>query len=175
MAKFAPAVTALLQEEGGYVEDHAGPTKYGITLPRLLEEPEHGDIDGDGDIDADDIRALSQEEAEAIYHRQWWRRYQYGQIVDQGVANKVLSLSVNMGPWRAHRVLQRSANVVYGAGLVEDGYIGPKTLRGVNGGEEGWRLMARMRYEAWQFYEDLLARRREFEVYRNGWVIRAMA
>jgi hypothetical protein len=32
-----------------------------------------------------------------------------------------------------------------------------------------------MRYEAWQFYADLLARRREFEVYRNGWVIRAMA
>ena len=103
MANYEPAFNRLLEHEGGYTVDHAGPTNYGITL-RVLDV----DIDGDGDIDESDISALTPADAKEFYHRHWWANYRYYVIQNQEIATKVLDLSVNMGPKQAHRLVQRA-------------------------------------------------------------------
>ena len=137
MAKFSLAIGPLLKHEGGFVDhpsDPGGATNWGISLRflRALEDP-YFDVDQDGDIDADDIKALTRAGAINIYREQWWERYNYGAIEDQAIANKVLDLSVNMGPHRAHMLLQQAVRSATGTVLRLDGALGPNTLTSVNG------------------------------------------
>ena len=53
MSNFDEAIKVILKHEGGYTEDHAGATNFGITLRSL-----------DVDIDADDIRAMKKSRIE---------------------------------------------------------------------------------------------------------------
>jgi lysozyme family protein len=102
MANFAMAIKRLLEHEGGYTEDHVGATNFGITL-RSLDV----DIDLDGDIDADDIRAMTIEDAKAFYFRTWWIRYKYDRIYSDEIAAKVFDLAVNMGARQAAKIVQK--------------------------------------------------------------------
>jgi lysozyme family protein len=125
-----------------------------------------GDFDKDGDVDAADIRAMTEAQAAAIYKSQWWDRYRYGDIHDQAVATKVFDLSVNMGPVRAHSLLQqalRSADKP----VPVDGEMGPKTIAAVNAAEPRI-LLAALRSEAGGFYRKLDKR-----AFLAGWLRRA--
>ena len=100
--RFGLAVRPLLVLEGGFVDhpdDPGGATNFGISLRFLqtLDDIELGDIDGDGDVDYQDISQMKSIDAQLLYFEHWWDKYGYGQIVDQGVANKLLDMSVNMG------------------------------------------------------------------------------
>ena len=60
------ALDWIFWAEGGYVDDPddpGGATRFGISLRLLKKMGKLGDIDGDGDIDADDIRRLSSDSA----------------------------------------------------------------------------------------------------------------
>ncbi len=123
MSTCAQAMPVILEHEvgrkwrtGGYVndpDDPGGPTKYGVSFRYLKSELANvhddvghlaGDIDGDGDVDADDIRALTLEKATEIYDVRWWQRFGYGRIVDQQCATKVFDCAINMGALRAHLI-----------------------------------------------------------------------
>lgn len=177
MAEFEPAVEVVLEHEGPYSEDHAGATRWGIILAVLREEdPAWADRDGDGDVDADDVRALSRDDAKAIYRRQWWERYAYGTIASQAVATKLFDLAVNLGPSQAHRVAQRAVRAACagsgGAALADDGVLGPLTRAALGTAPEAL-LLAAMRSEAAGVYRMILAKHPDWEIYRAGWLARA--
>ena len=182
VASFKEAIITVLKHEGGYVNDRddpGGATNYGVSL-RFLKgtgDLEVGDIDMDGDIDADDIRAMSVEQAHTVYRKYWWDKYKYGEIPHQELATKIFDLSVNMGAKQAHKLLQRAsrANGLY---LVDDGVLGPNTLGAIitlcNAGR-GSCLLSALRSECAGFYKVLIAQKPVFEKYRNGWTKRAYA
>lgn len=180
---FDQAVEIVLQHEGGFVNDKndpGGATNWGISLRfvRGLDAAlcdELGlDIDGDGDVDADDIRAMPRDKAIAVYRTQWWERYGYGRFWDIGVAIKMFDLAVNLGPRPAHRCLQRAVRAVNGKRLVEDGLLGPATLGAVNGIDPAGALRPAIRSEAAGLYRAIIASQPyRFGKYRAGWLRRA--
>ncbi len=180
MSDFQQAIRAVLVHEGGYTVDHAGPTNWGVTLPVLKAQPDvdgdgylDGDLDRDGDVDVDDIRAMTPQDAMRVYKFQWWDRYGYARIEDQAVATKMLDMSINMGPGRAHRLLQRALNGGAFCRLIVDGILGPKTLAATNS-FSAIMMLVWLRTEMWRFYQYLLGRHPEWEKFRNGWYNRAM-
>lgn len=167
---FKRAVSKVFDHEGFYTEDHAGPTKYGITIPVLSEEP-WGDLDRDGDIDGDDIRELSRDQAEKIYFNQWWERYGYGNIKSQLLVTKVLDLSVNMGPRQCHKLLQRAC-WSNGRFISVDGILGPVTMKTINR-VFPIPLVTALRSEAAGFYRLLVEKHPDFDKFLKGWLKRA--
>lgn len=89
MAAFEEAVNLVLKHEGGYVNNPADPggeTNFGISkraYPSL------------------DIANLTQDDAKAIYQKDYWRPYME-QEPNQVVANCALDCAVNQGPGAAH-------------------------------------------------------------------------
>lgn len=114
MDAFEKAHEFTARWEGGYIEhanDPGGATKYGISLRFLKQQGlEVGDIDGDGDIDADDIKALSLESAAAIMKREFWDKLGLEDIKPL-CAMVVYDTAVNMGPSYARKMLQKALGV----------------------------------------------------------------
>ena len=112
MQTFPDCIAHVLAAEGGLVndpQDPGGVTKFGISqrsYPAL------------------DIRALSLDDAKAIYQRDYWDQIQ-GEALPAGLDLLVLDHAVNAGPARAVRLLQHLV------GVPEDGLMGPVTLAGV--------------------------------------------
>lgn len=174
MSDFEKAVIRVLSNEGGYTDhpdDPGGATNYGITLPVLREDGIFGDINNDGDIDVEDIKSLSIDQAKDIYKRQWWDRYEYWQIADQMIATKILDLSVNMGPRQAHLVAQRALRSI-GHPIKEDGILGPITKLTINQADPLF-LMFAMRSEAAGVYRAIVAKNPTLKVFLAGWLNRA--
>ncbi len=135
MAHFERAVKLTLQHEGGYANvrgDPGGPTKMGITLATLSRAlGREADLDHDGHVDADDVKLLTREQAEAIYRRIYWDEPGLELIRDDRVAAKVFDFGVNAGPRAAIMLLQRAIDHTAPPGVrhvADDGVLGPKTL-----------------------------------------------
>lgn len=178
--KFLKAIETVLRHEGGYSNhpaDPGGATNFGISLRFLQKlreiDPDDGylfgDMDHDGDVDADDIRHLDRDEAVRIYESQWWDRYCYGMIIHAGLATKIFDFSVNMGPGRAHRLVQQAVNRLGPETLVVDGMLGIKSFNAINRYPHQEFLLASLRLEAIGFYNSL--RKPEFIA---GWINRAL-
>jgi len=179
MASFDKAIPVILQHEGGWVNnpnDPGGATNYGISLRFLAEHPEDGDFDGDGDVDAEDIKGMSVDDAKKIYNKYWWVKYGYGKLNDQTIATKVFDFSVNMGASRAHKLLQQALNKAFGLKLTVDGILGPASfsvLNSIADGDQEQKLITAYCNEAWAFYQGLVANNPKLAVFQKGWKNRA--
>lgn len=157
-AKFQFSVEELMGDEGGYVNDPVdagGETNWGIS------KRSYPDID---------IKKLTKDDAKEIYYRDFWEKYGYGAIPNSLLAAKVLSLSVNMGPKRAHILIQRAIRAC-GNPIKEDGILGPITLSHIK--VNHFRILPALRSEAAGFYRELVARKVEQKKFINGWLARA--
>ncbi|MDH5393962.1 MAG: N-acetylmuramidase [Gammaproteobacteria bacterium] len=172
MAEFNQAIETTLMHEGGFSDDPAdrgGATRYGISL-RFLTAQGY-DIDGDGDVDADDIRSLTLDGAIDIYREKFWNINHYDQIKSQAVATKVFDFTVNMGAKRAAILLQRALQSC-GFALKQDGKIGPATFSAINSASSE-TLLAAYRSEAAGYYRLITQKTPDFERFINGWLRRA--
>lgn len=182
--RFMKAVDDVLKWEGGLADnpnDHGAITNYGISL-RYLESLNHiepgtgymaGDLDHDGDIDPDDIRMMTRAEAIAIYHAQWWERYGYGRIRDDALMLKTFNLAVNMGPGRAHRLLQeaiRQSCEKPACKVKVDGVLGPVSFGCLNSCVPRIACLENFKKNAVRFYTGLNQPK-----FLKGWTRRAMA
>lgn len=172
MSSFYTAIPIILKHEGGWVDnknDPGGATKYGISL-RFLKE--HAlDLDGDGDIDADDIKGLSVPAATVLYYDWFWVPGRFELIKDQQTATKLFDMGVNMGTRQGWRLAQRACNR-YGLNITEDGLVGPQTMKAVNSLEPVNFVKTVCAVQA-EFYEALIAQKPTLAEFRFGWMYRA--
>lgn len=115
------------RKDGGFVDnpkDPGGPTKYGISLRAHREDI--GDRDRDGDIDADDVRLLTREDAKAMFHVAYFDTCR-AEGLPAPLALMVVDFAYNSGPRRACQKLQERL------GVNPDGWIGQHTLDVANG------------------------------------------
>lgn len=111
-SSFSACLAHVLAEEGGYVfdpKDPGGETKYGIS------KRAHPSIN---------IRALTPDQAGAIYKADYWNPVQ-GDALPAGVALIIFDMAVNQGVKAASIALQTAV------GAKVDGSIGIKTLQAV--------------------------------------------
>ena len=154
---FLKAVDFTLHWEGGASDDPddpGGPTRFGIS------QRQYPDLD---------IAALTREEAVAIYHRDFWQKYAYGRISSEHIACRLFDLAVNVGPFRAHCMLQIALNRS-GVRVNIDGIIGPRTLWAVNHHPVPGYVSAELRLAAIRYYVSL-----ERDRYERGWIRRVLA
>lgn len=174
MANWKKTFDHIISVEGtNYTEDHAGPTKFGITIPFLKRLGLAYDSNENRYIDEDDIRNLTLEEANVIYEDLVWAYYDYDKIIDDDVATKMTDMSINFGPYLSNRYLQEVLNAAK-KNLVEDGIFGPKTLAAVNSTYPEIVLVG-LRLKMLSHYQRLVnVNSEKYSKYLDGWKKRAM-
>jgi len=117
MTRFEKFIQVIFLNEGvlsDNVNDKGGLTKYGISqkaYPKL------------------NIRALTKQQAQDIYKRDYYDACKAELIKDELLALHVFDMAVNAGVSRAAKLLQEVA------GVAQDGIIGNITLNKVNSGK----------------------------------------
>ena len=160
MIGFDEVFARLIGHEGGFSDDPKDPgnwtggrpgagkllgTKYGIaanTYPDL------------------DIKALTLDQAKAIYRRDWWDKIHADQLPG-AAAFQLWDFAVNAGITRAVISLQRAVEVA------DDGKLGPRTLAAVNAMPVP-DVIARLNAERLDFYASLST----WPTYGKGWARR---
>jgi lysozyme family protein len=174
MAKFEDAIPTILRHEGKFTnnpKDSGGATNYGISL-RYLEELGL-DINGDGKVDAIDIRNLSEADAIALYQGEWDALNLFN-INDQPVATKTFDISVNMGRTRAVNLLRNAIGALKVACPIEGpGVIRFATTNLVNT-LDAFKLYSRLREQQAAYYTRLYnSNPDKFGEFIQGWLNRA--
>ena len=116
-----------LKWEGGYgniVGDSGGATKYGVTIATWKMLADDPDKNGDGIVDAEDMKLLTLDDAIAI-NKKFWDKIQGDKIMNQSVAMAIADFLWNSGGVAVRKV-QRIL------GLEPDGIFGKNTLDAVN-------------------------------------------
>jgi lysozyme family protein len=106
--------------------------------------------------------------ARSIYDLSYCQPLSIAEITDQDVANKLLSLGVNIGVSRASKMLQASV------GVAEDGVVGAGTLMALSKATP-IQVLADLRASAERFYYADVAEHPENQKFLNGWLRRARA
>ena len=117
----------ILSHEGGFSDDPddpGGPTNFGITLAALRNAGR--DLDGDGDIDRDDILRLTRAIAIEIFEEDYYRAPRI-YLLPEALQPVVYDMQVNAGA-QAIILLQRLLRDM-GFDVAVDGVIGPITAR----------------------------------------------
>ncbi|MBW8034200.1 MAG: peptidoglycan-binding protein [Planctomycetes bacterium] len=155
--------------------DRGGPTRFGISLRYLRNVPDHdgngfldGDIDEDGDVDIDDIRALKPGDAIERYHKDFWLTGKCNEM-PPGVGLCLFDGLVQHRPKTAKMLLQRALRVS------ADGYIGPITIAAAQNVTSisifDDFLPNYLSYRS-QFYHDLVLLDSSQAKYIRGWFVR---
>jgi lysozyme family protein len=106
--------------------------------------------------------------ARSLYEREYAQPLCIAEIANQDVANKLLSLGINIGVVPAAKMLQ---DVL---GVEGDGRIGPLTLDNLERFDAG-HVLDELRISAETYYESIVARNPEDAVNLPGWLRRITA
>jgi lysozyme family protein len=162
MARFEDAIEVILAHEGGYCcnpADAGGATNWGISSRFLAT---HGlNIDP---------KTMTRESAVNLYRMFFWSTI-YDQIQDQTLATKIFDMAVNMGPSRAHQILQSALNFL-GETLGVDGQIGRLTMAAIARHAPDYIVRAIKGKQA-DFYRSLVEKNPSQGVFLKGWLRRA--
>jgi lysozyme family protein len=145
---FDQAFERLIGHEGGLSEDPNDPggvTKYGISQ-RVYPNV--------------DIKALTLDEAKAIYKRDYWKPMQPDALPD-GVRFDLFDMAVNSGLRQAVKTLQRAV------GAEDDGVLGMQTLKAVRALSDA-QVVARFNGARLMFMTDL----KTWPHFSRGWARR---
>lgn len=190
MATLEAALPTIFRQEGllsDNKKDPGGITNYGISLRFLLKTGDldkdgipDGDIDGDGDIDTNDIRLMVPHKAARIYDLYFWRPNRYSSFNSQIIATKAISLCINMIWGGANRCLQRAINesikkldITNLRMVVADGINGNKTIDACNtiSAIDEQVLLDQFKLKAAAYYKSIIYK--GSEDFLTGWLNRA--
>nr|WP_321508811.1 holin-associated N-acetylmuramidase [uncultured Celeribacter sp.] len=116
----------IIAREGGFVndpDDPGGATKHGVTLATLRRLGL--DIDGDGQIDVADVKAVDRAQARGIFLEHFFYRPRLDEL-PRALQPSLFDMYVNAGP-QAVRLLQRLLCDM-GQQIAVDGLVGPQTV-----------------------------------------------
>lgn len=159
----------ILSFEGGFVDhpnDKGGATNKGVTIATWRAVGY--DKDGDGDIDVDDLRLLTDADVVGrVLRPHYWNRWKADAIRSQSVANLLVDWVWASG---AHgiRIPQRVL------GVKSDGIVGPKTLAALNNSDQH-ALFDRLHRERVAFIDGICSRDTSQGCFRKGWLRRLNA
>lgn len=151
---FSTAVKVIFAHEGGYVNDlndPGGETNLGISKRSYPNV---------------DIKNITTEQAEAIYHQNYFEPLNLGLLVNDALALHLFDMGVNAGLRPAVKLLQTIVSVS------PDGVMGPVTAYAVNHYPDAGKLVelykkARIDYYIHKTKENKVLRR-----YLAGWINR---
>lgn len=141
------------------------------------------DMDMDGDVDADDIRACTKKQAAALFRTHFWDKTACAAL-PLPLAIVLYDGAANMGAPRSVRQVQQAMNTIGEAlldhfvAVAEDGRMGPRSIdlaKALAAAGLDWltaRTSLRLRRT---FYRSLAARRPDLKVFLTGWINRADA
>lgn len=186
--RFEAVVNHVLEIEGGFVDhkhDKGGATKYGISLRFLqsggvidqnLDGYKDFDLDFDGDIDGADIRKLNLLQAQNLYFKYFWEKYNC-QHLPKPIDAAVFDQAVNGGGVAAIKLLQKALNKIGGIFVRVDGQFGPETRAAINKISNDKLLITQLlihyRIAAGARYADIAAKNPSQKVFLKGWMRRA--
>lgn len=183
-SSFQEAVYHILKEEGGLVNDKndkGGITNYGISIKFLngviRENPEmikEFDLLHTNRIDAYDIKHMTKREAEHIYKKLWWDKYNYGKIDYQPLSNKIFELSVNIGPLSASNLLTKACYAVKRKSFKPTSEMNITIINYINSlpEDEKEEIMNKLKIFAIQYYMGIIKKNPSQVKYKRGWINR---
>jgi len=152
--KFIKCVDIVLQNEGGYVfnpADPGGETNFGIS------KKSYPDVD---------IKALTRQQAEEIYFRDYWSKLPFEQVTPDQLALQLFDMSVNAGSKIAVKILQSILKVD------KDGVLGGDTLEAIQRYENPVLLINLYIDARKDFYKGLANSRPALNGFLRGWINR---
>jgi len=166
MASFEGFASKVLHLEGGFVNhpaDKGGPTKYGVILSTWKQ---YGyDKDNDGDIDADDVKELSEDDARYVAKKVFWDFFKADAIVSQSIAEFIVDWGYNSGRVLVAKKVQKLLN------LVVDGAIGTLTVNAINNAIPK-TLFESLKQARKNFIEAIVKEKPSQKVFYKGWMNR---
>lgn len=166
MASVDKLLPFILKWEGGFVNDPAdlgGATNKGVTIATWRKVG--CDKDGDGDIDVDDLKLLTNKEVrDRVLKPYYWDRWRADEIKSQSVANILVDWVWGSGVYGI-KIPQRLL------GVTVDGIVGPKTLTAVNA-RDPKELFVAIKQERIDFINRICVTRPMNRKFRRGWLKR---
>ncbi len=166
MADFDKAITTVLKNEGGLVNnpsDPGGITNFGISLNFYKTI--------NANATPSDIKNLTQDMAISIYRSSFWDRNKYNMIANQKVATKVFDACVTMDI-DANKCLQRAASATLNRPVIDDGILGPNSLYAINYSNQD-QLYGALKAEIAGHYRLVAISHPDLEKFLAGWLKRA--
>lgn len=140
--------------------DAGGPTKWGMALN--YNRDIMPDKDGNGVIDAADVKLLAEADALAMYEKRYWRPSIKPEYPD-ALAFMLVDMMLNPGPGATPKLLQKALNAC-GKNVDVDGCVGGQTLAAV-AAVDLVSLLRALADQRLAYYQS----RPKFPVYGKGW------
>ncbi|WP_232078714.1 glycoside hydrolase family 108 protein [Burkholderia multivorans] len=169
-ARFKKISKIILKHEGGIVNnknDKGGLTNRGIAWPTWQK---YAKEDLGVEPTAENLKALTESQAEVIYLKRFWEPKGFCQFRDDRVALMTYDWTITSGG--AVRQVQKMLNSKYGAGVSEDGGLGPSTIKAINEVQDQDQLLQDIADIRRKYYKMLVDNDSSQAVFLKGWLDR---
>ena len=170
VSKLNAMIEHIIDIEGGYVNhpnDRGGPTRYGVTQETLSQWRGYW-------VTAEEVAALDKEEARNIYKYKYFLNPKIDQLPGP-IQLQTFDCSINHGPSRAIKFIQKVCKAHNIAYLKIDGINGPRTRLAADKAQKkmGIGFNNAIVEERLRFYYWIVDNDPSQEVFLDGWISRA--